>query len=117
MTGDVPDEFVPNGHAVLGDHECPGCGDPLPPPSVPYGKTEYKGETWHRECAYADSDKVEKVSTPRFCRNCHGISKWHPITEPDDVRLCFTCGWKFRGEVRHRPAGPPFDRTEGGSDE
>ena len=112
MSDQLPDELIPDGAPVLGDHECPGCGDPLPEPSVPYGKIDYKNETWHMECAYADSDSVEKVEPPRFCRNCHGISTWHPVNEPADVRLCFTCGGKYIGEIRHKPEGPPFDRTE-----
>lgn len=112
---DIPDGFIPDGCPVIGDHECPGCGDPLPEPSVPYGKVEYNGATWHRECAYQDSERIEKVETPRYCRNCWGVSKWHPKDAAGETRLCFTCGAKFKGPVRERPDGPPFDRTEGGA--
>jgi hypothetical protein len=113
MTDDVPEEMMPDGQRVITDRRCPGCGDPLPPPSVPYGKAEYDGDTWHAECAFADADNVEKTDTPRYCGNCRGISKWRFVDGPKDARLCFTCLGEFHGPIRERPDGPPFDRTEG----
>lgn len=108
----VPEAMIPDDHPVIGEHRCPGCGDRLPEPSVPYGKVEYDGEIWHRECAYADSDSVERVETARRCQNCDGESKWHPKDAPEDVRLCYTCGARFVGPVAQEPTGPPFDRTD-----
>lgn len=103
---DLPSEFVPDGNPVVGGHECPGCDEPLPEPSVPYSQTEYKGDTWHMECAYRDSDDLERVDTPRRCRNCWRWGEWTPIDAPRDVRMCDCCGWAHRGPTPDEFDGP-----------
>lgn len=110
---DLPREFIPDGNVALGGHKCPGCDKPLPLPGVTYNKTEYNGDTWHMDCAYRDRDDLERVDTPRRCRNCWRWGEWAPIDAPRDVRMCDCCGFTHRGPTPDEFDGPG-PSTEGG---
>lgn len=92
---DLPDEFVPDATVVIEDAPvCPGCGAELGQAAREYVGIEYRGDTWCRACAYADSDAVVKADADLKCPSCYAATPFRRRKDPDEA-VCHGCGSKF----------------------